>query len=111
MVCLIPKEQEAKVIQKYKTISLVDCCFKIISKVLTNCLTPFMHSLIDHSQSAFIKGGYILDNVLATNEIIHVTKEATQSGVILKMDFEKAYTRVKWKFIREILLSRGLDLI
>jgi Reverse transcriptase (RNA-dependent DNA polymerase) len=110
MVCLVPKEQEAKIIQKYRPISLVDCCFKILSKVLTNRLAPFMHSLVDQSQSTFIKGRYILDNVLAANEIIHATKQAKHSGVVLKVDFEKAYDRVNWDFIREILLSRGFGL-
>jgi Reverse transcriptase (RNA-dependent DNA polymerase) len=94
MVCLIPKEKEAKVIQKYMPISLVDCCFKIISKNLTNRLAPLMHSLVDHSQSVFIKGHYILDNVLVANEIMHATKQVKQSGVVLKVNFEKTYDRV-----------------
>jgi hypothetical protein len=42
MVCLIPKEKETKVIQKYRSISLIDCCYKIISKILANRLTHFM---------------------------------------------------------------------
>jgi Reverse transcriptase (RNA-dependent DNA polymerase) len=111
MVCLMPKEKEAKVIQKYMLISLVDCCFKIIWKFLTNRLAPLMHSLVDHSQYVFIKGRYILDNVLAANEIIHATKQAKQSGVVLKVNFEKTYDRVNWEIIWEILLSRGLGLL
>jgi hypothetical protein len=57
-------------------ISLVDYCFKIIPKILTNRLAHLMRTLVHHSQFTFIKGHYILDNVLATNEIIHVTKQS-----------------------------------
>lgn len=36
IICLIPKEPDAQVITKFRPISLVNCSFKIISKLLTN---------------------------------------------------------------------------
>jgi hypothetical protein len=60
MVCLIPKEHDARVIKKYRPISLVDCCYKIIFKILTNRLQPLMNSLVDVTQSTFIKDRYIM---------------------------------------------------
>jgi hypothetical protein len=56
MVCLISKEKDAKVIQKYRHISLVDYCYKIISKILANRLTPFMPQLVNPSQTIFFIG-------------------------------------------------------
>jgi hypothetical protein len=35
---------------------------------------------------------------------VHKNKE---SGVILKLDYEKAYDRVSWSFLEEMLVSRG----
>jgi Reverse transcriptase (RNA-dependent DNA polymerase) len=94
MVCLIPKEKEAKVIQKYIPNSLVDCCYKIISKILANRLTPFTSQLVDPSQTVFLQGRYILDNILAAHEIIHYSKVHKEKGLVLKVDFEKAYDKV-----------------
>jgi Reverse transcriptase (RNA-dependent DNA polymerase) len=68
MICLKSKEKEAKIIQKFRLISLVDCCYKIISKVLTNRLAPIMNNIVDPIQLVFIKGRYILDNVLTVTE-------------------------------------------
>jgi Reverse transcriptase (RNA-dependent DNA polymerase) len=34
-----------------------------------------------------------------------------QKGILLKVDFEKAYDRVSWSFIKELLLSRGFGLL
>jgi Reverse transcriptase (RNA-dependent DNA polymerase) len=99
MVCLIPKEKETKKIQKYRLINLVDCCYKIISKILTNRLAPLMNNLVDPTQATFIKRMYILDNVLTVSEIIHSTKHNKTHGVFLKVDFEKAYDMVNWDFI------------
>jgi Reverse transcriptase (RNA-dependent DNA polymerase) len=107
MVCLIPKEKEATIIKKFRPISLVDCGYKIIQKTLTNMLTPIISHLVDHTQTAFIQGRYILDNVLAAHEIIHYCKIHKEKYLVLKVDFEKAYDKVNWSFIREMLIGRG----
>lgn len=104
---MIPKEHDAKVIQKFRPISLVNCSFKLISKILTNRLEHIMHKLIDNSQSAFLKGRYILDNVVICQEIIHYSQHAKQSGVIIKIDFEKAYDKINWEYLIEVLQHRG----
>jgi hypothetical protein len=56
-----------------------------------------MNKLVDLTQAAFIKGRYILDNILAASEIIHSTKNDKTPGVLLKVDFEKAYDRILYK--------------
>lgn len=78
--CLIPKEHDARVINKFRPISLTNCIFKLISKVLTSRLEVVMSRIIDESQSTFLKGMYILDNVVISQEIIHDTIQREISG-------------------------------
>jgi Reverse transcriptase (RNA-dependent DNA polymerase) len=78
MVCLIPREQEANLIEKFRPISLVNCYFKMISKIFINRQQPFMNDLVDHTQTAFIKDRYILVNVLAADELIHYVDKHKQ---------------------------------
>jgi NADH dehydrogenase FAD-containing subunit len=63
--------------------------------------------IVDHNQLAFIKNRYIMDNVMAAHEIIHYATKYKQKGIVLKVDFEKAYAKVNWSFVQEMLLSRG----
>jgi hypothetical protein len=50
-----------------------------------------MDKIIDSTQAVFIQGRYILDNVLAANEIIHYAQLHKQKEIVLKLDFENAY--------------------
>jgi Reverse transcriptase (RNA-dependent DNA polymerase) len=106
MVCLLPKENDATVIQKFRPISLVDCSYKIISKVLTNRLSGIVNDIVDEAQTSFIQGKFILDNVLAAHEIIYYVKLYKHKGIIFKVNFEKSYDRISWSFLKELLLSR-----
>jgi len=77
--------------------------------VLTIRLEQIADKLILHSQSAFMKGRNIMNGVLALHEILHETKRRNEVGVILKLDFEKAYDKVSWEFHFESLKIRGFD--
>jgi hypothetical protein len=106
---LIPKVEEARDMKNFRPISLINCSFKIFSKVLTNRLGLISHRLISSNQSAFIKGRYILESVVVAHEIVHSLHRNGEPGLILKLDYEKAYDRVSWTFLFEVLASRGFN--
>jgi hypothetical protein len=64
MITLIPKENEAKSMKKFRPISLLNCSFKIFTNVLTNILAQIINRLISFHQSAFIRGRYILESIV-----------------------------------------------
>jgi len=63
--------------------------------------------LVASNQIAFIKGRFILESVVAAHEIIHEVHKRKQEGVVLKLDYKKAYDRVSWSFLEEMLETRG----
>jgi hypothetical protein len=107
MIILIPKEEEANDLKKFRPISLINCSFKIVAKALNNRLEAICDRLLASNQTAFIKGRYILESVVAAHEIIHDSAKNGLKGIILKLDYEKAYDRVDWDFLEEMLTSRG----
>ena len=40
-----------------------------------------------------------MNSVMALHEILHETKRNKEVGVVLKLDFEKAYDKVNWNFL------------
>jgi hypothetical protein len=75
--------------------------FKIFAKVLTNRIELVAQKVIRPSQTAFLSGRYILEGVVILHEAIHEMHRKKKNDVILKLDFEKAYDKVKWHFLQK----------
>jgi hypothetical protein len=76
----------------------VGCLYKLIAKVLA-----VMNSIVAQSQSAFLKGRFLMDGVLVVNEVVDLAKKSGKSCLIFKVDFEKAYDSVEWSFLDYML--------
>jgi hypothetical protein len=74
MITLIPKENEAKTPDRYRTISLCNVVYKIISKFIANRLKPLLPTLISQEQVGFVEGRKIMDNIIHAHELIHTLK-------------------------------------
>jgi hypothetical protein len=74
---------------------------------LNNRLEKICDKLLSLNQTAFVKGRFILESVVSAHEIIHSAMRNKEKGLVLKLDYEKAYDRVNWQFLEEMLVSRG----
>jgi hypothetical protein len=104
---LIPKVEDVVEIQNFSSISLLNCSFKMFSKLLILSLERVCQRLISREQSAFIRGRYILESVVVSHELVHSVHKSKDPGVIIKLDYEKSYDRININFLLEILKSRG----
>ncbi|XP_055803989.1 uncharacterized protein LOC129873024 [Solanum dulcamara] len=58
----------------------------------------------------FVKGRNISENVLLAQEIIiDIEKRGKPANVVIKLDMAKAYDRVNWKFLVQVLEQMGFD--
>ncbi|CAM8877661.1 unnamed protein product [Rhodiola kirilowii] len=110
LIVLIPKVHKVERVEDLRPISLCNVIMKIITKVLANRLKTILPTIISPSQSAFIKGRLITDNIIVAHEVAHFIKgrNAQKKGFLsLKLDLSKAYDRVEWHFVKEMMLKMG----
>lgn len=65
--------------------------------------------IIDTTQTAFIRGRCILDGIVVLHEVLHEIQNKRVGVFIFKIDFEKAYVRVRWEFLEETMHNKGFD--
>lgn len=106
---LIPKKDCPQDISDYRPISLIGYIYKIMSKVLVYRFKKVLPRIAGEAQTAFVGGRNILDGVLISNEIVDWWKKKKQKGLILKLDFEKAYDTINWECLLAMLSSFGFQ--
>jgi hypothetical protein len=67
----------------------------LFPKLLIDRVSPLTDKVISESQTTFIKGRNILEGVVVLHEVIHELKRSRRKGVIFKIDFKKAYDKVR----------------
>ena len=94
VITLLPKVSGAERIQQFRPICLLRCPYKLITKTMDRRVEKYAEKLISLSQNAFVKGRNIMDGVMSLHEILNYTHVKKKVGIVLKLDFEKAYDKV-----------------
>ena len=107
-VCLICKKENANKIKEFWRITLITNVYKILAKVLANQLRKVFSLTIFEAEGAFLLGKRILDQALIANEAMEEYRSKKKEGVLLKLDFEKAYDHVDWDFLNRVMMKKVL---
>ncbi|GJV23722.1 retrovirus-related pol polyprotein from transposon TNT 1-94 [Tanacetum coccineum] len=89
----------------------ISCCnvlYKCISKIIANHVKEGLGDIVSINQSAFVPGRRISDNILLTQELMrnyHGRRGPPRCA--FKVDIQKAYDTVDWKFLKTILVGFG----
>ncbi|XP_031116377.1 uncharacterized protein LOC116020030 [Ipomoea triloba] len=109
-VVLIPKKSHPEKVSDLRPIAVCNVVYKIMAKMIANRMKPLLGDIISESQSVFIPGRLITDNILIAAEVGHFLNRK-QGGVVgwgaLKLDMAKAYDRMEWPYLRGMLLALG----
>ena len=90
-------------IKNWRPISLINVDAKIISKVLAKRLEKVLPYIIHANQNAFVKGRSIFDALRAIDDVVDYSKRNCLSGILIAIDFEKAFDTLEFNFLIRIL--------
>ncbi|GJW46936.1 RNA-directed DNA polymerase, eukaryota, reverse transcriptase zinc-binding domain protein, partial [Tanacetum coccineum] len=96
---LILKTHDANMVKDFRPITLIGSLYKIIAKILANCLVSVLGNIMSEVQSTFVANRQILDGSFILNELVYWCKKKNKQSMIFKVDFEKAYDSVPWDFL------------
>ena len=110
VVTLVPKEDSDQAdLANWRPITLLNLDYKIASKVIAKRIEKVLTLLINPDQTGFIKGRYIGQNVRLINDILEQTKLQNIPGLLLQLDFRKAFDTIEWDFIQKTITLFKFD--
>lgn len=114
IIICIPKENKPKqFLKNWRPLTLLDVVYKIASGTIASRIKSVIIKLISKDQTGFIKGRYIGENIRLIYDLMNYTEQNDIQGLLLLIDFEKAFDSLSWKFIQKALkyLNFGQSLI
>jgi retron-type reverse transcriptase len=106
-ITLIPKIDNPVSANDFRPISLINSVLKIITKLMANRLQKIILRIVHKNQYGFLKKRSIQDCLGWAFEYLFQCHKSREEILILKLDFEKAFDRIEYSSIIEILRARG----
>ena len=104
LITLIPKKDKPlQHLKNWRPISLLNCDYKIATKAIAARIKKVLPDLINNDQTGFLKGRSIGENVRLIDSIITYAESQNIPGILLFIDFEKAFDTLEWNFIEKTL--------
>ena len=114
IISIIPKgDKDKRFLTNWRPLTLLNSLYKLISGCIAERIKPVLKSLVHPDQKGFVAGRYIGECIRTTFDIMQYAKENNMAGLLLLIDFEKAYDSISFKFITKVLkfFNFGQDLI
>ncbi|CAN1163243.1 LINE-1 retrotransposable element ORF2 protein [Linum perenne] len=110
IIVLIPKTAKPERISQFRPISLCNVVYKTIAKCIADRLKKHMATLTDVTQTSFVPGRHISDNIVILQEVVHSmrTKKGSTGWMTIKLDLAKAFDRLEWCFVADTLTKANL---
>ena len=103
VVCLPKGEKPRHFLKNWRPITLLNTIYKIGSGCIANRLKTVLDKLISPDQTGFIANRFIGENTRLTYDIMQYAEEQNIPGMLLLVDFEKAFDSLSFKFIDNTL--------
>ena len=103
ITCLPKGDKPREFLKNWRPISLLNVSYKLGSAVIANRIKSKLNDLISNTQTGFLTNRFIGDSTRLVYDLINECNNKKKSGLIMLIDFEKAFDSVSWKFLNNVL--------
>ena len=107
IVCIPKGDKPKEFIQNWRPISLLNVVYKIGASCIASRLKGVLSSIISVDQSGFVPGRYLGDNIRLIYDLMDLLTKQHKPGLLLCLDFEKAFDSVDSDFMFSVLRMFG----
>ena len=79
------------------------------SAAIAERIKPYLENLISKNQTGFLKGRYIGESTRLIYDIMHYTETNHLPGLLVQIDFAKAFDSLFWKFLYKVMDLFGFN--
>jgi exonuclease III len=110
IITLIPKIAKPQTVKDFRPISLLNCDYKLFTKIIANRVKKVLECVIGNGQSACLTGRSCVSNVCTLRDLIVAAKtDRNLRCALLSLDFEKAFDRIRHQFLWKVLQKFGFS--
>ena len=104
IITLIPKGDKDKLyLKNWRPLTLLNTLYKLVSGCIAERIKPCLETIIHADQKGFVPNRYIGESIRTTYDILDYAKTHNKTGLLLLIDFEKAYDSVSFNYIKKCL--------
>ncbi|KAL9982663.1 hypothetical protein ACROYT_G004734 [Oculina patagonica] len=104
VITLIEKKgKDRSLLENWRPISLVNVDTKIMSKVIASRIKNVLPEIIHHNQTGYVKDRFIGETIRSIYDVMDYTVEENIPGLMIFIDFKKAFDSVEWDFLLKCL--------
>ena len=102
VITCVPKPGKSKkFVKNWRPISLLNITYKLASGAIASRIKSILPFIIDTDQSGFMSGRFSGDNIRLIYDVLNYGNINQKRGIMLLIDFEKAFDTVAWSFIEK----------
>jgi len=108
VITLIPKKgKNTKKLQNWRPITLLNTDYKILTKYVSYYMKEYLNDMINYNQKGFLSGRFIGENINNAFALIDYCKVKNLEGILIFLDYNKAFDCVEWNLIHKALKFFG----